>query len=68
MTPPPGTYRGLFKEALKALTEKDGTSNEKKNYIQHYLVLLDNTDYKFGKVEYTMGHASSNEVVHPYFQ
>lgn len=67
MQPPPGTYRGMFKEALKVLAEKDGISNEKKSYIQHYLVLLDDPDYKFGKVTYTMGHASSSEVVQPFF-
>lgn len=50
MKPTPGAYRGLFIKALSAYSENTELTPEDRELVQHYITLLHDTNYKFGKV------------------
>jgi len=56
----PGAYRELFKTALRLLLEAYDVNDylltpQQCEDARHYLALLDNPSYKFGKVTYHGG-------------
>jgi len=49
--PKPGAYRELFKSGLIALLKTGELSEQERKDAVHYLLLLDNPDYKFGSLQ-----------------
>lgn len=54
-TPKPGAYRELFKSGLIALLRNGYLSEQERKDAMHYLLLLDNPNYKFGLLQPTNG-------------
>ena len=52
-TPKPGAYRELFKSGLIALLRTGELSEQERKDAVHYLLLLDNPNYKFGSLQPT---------------
>lgn len=50
-TPKPGAYRAIFKKAIERYLDVDGGKMSPEDYqaCHHYLKLLNDPDYKFGK-------------------
>jgi len=55
-TPKPGAYRELFKSGLLALLRTGDLSEQERKDAVHYLLLLDNPNYKFGSLQPTNGY------------
>jgi len=55
-TPKPGAYRELFKSGLVALLKTGELSELQRKDAVHYLLLLDNPNYKFGSLQNSGGH------------
>jgi hypothetical protein len=62
--PTPGAYRELFKRGLQTLLERNDLTASERADINHYLKLLADPSYKFGRMEYNGGnqHYASGEL------
>lgn len=49
MTTTPGAYRAIFKKAVTRLLTDPSLGEQERHDAEHYLRLLDDPDYKFGK-------------------
>lgn len=55
-TPKPGAYRELFKSGLIALLSAGELSEQERKDAEHYLLLLDDPNCKFGRIQPISGY------------